>query len=161
MTDPVHEASADPTEGSRLKPFYEVGDDGAKAYRPGSWWDSARQEECAIGTGSDGKQRCLPTSRQYLLGVFYSDPSCSAPLITTSKTACPTSYAIELVKGQACTQAYRYYRLSAPIVPVEIYGYDANHVCVSMGPPDSTALYVPFGPEIDPASFVGMSRGHD
>jgi hypothetical protein len=91
LTDPVPEANASPQSGTRLKAKLYLGDDGAKEYQyapetvPNGnttaavhqvWYDSQRQEDCALTNASDGKIRCLPTDAVVWNGD-YADPQCT------------------------------------------------------------------------------------
>jgi len=72
--------------GSRLKVVQTrtrtVSSDGASITTPSyypNFWDSRFEVNCSIGTTSDGRTRCLPTSR-YFYDVF-ADSACSQPAV--------------------------------------------------------------------------------
>ena len=82
--------------GSRLRPRFDVGADGARAVIPGVWFDQERQEECSFRTSADGQRRCLPTAWAGIAqaaGEAYryhdaDDTTCITPLVLTN-AACP------------------------------------------------------------------------
>lgn len=151
LTDPVPDASADPTSGTRLKAKYIKADDGARAPMADVWHDSQRNEECRFQRASDGKQRCLPTSVNY--AGYYADASCTQ-LLAYIQTGCtPTKYAgeaLQLCSGVSFT--YNYYPLGAKVNPATVY-VKSGAMCVGTSPLVGYDYYSTGG-MISPSAFV-------
>jgi hypothetical protein len=99
LTDPVHDAMADPVSGTRLKAAWIESLDGARQYLLNTepdyggtgfqlttnvWFDSMRSETCVFRLAVDGKLRCLPGLQNAQAGqvpgfyqLFYADDTCS------------------------------------------------------------------------------------
>lgn len=73
IANPVPDAKAQTTSGTRIKGRYIVSEDGAKQWY--GWHDSQRNEDCGFGTSADGLTRCLPGGAGFL--GFYADPGCT------------------------------------------------------------------------------------
>lgn len=160
LTDPVPEASADPVSGSRLKATYRIADDGAKAYLPYIWYDSARGEDCAFALAADGKERCLPN--HYVFATYYQDPACTQLLATASPqtAACLPKYAASIDDVACPGSATHIYSAGASVNPPKIYGKSGN-MCFDEGAPIPTLTYYQVGAEIPPSSFVAGAVQHD
>jgi hypothetical protein len=130
LTDPVPDAMADPSSGSRLKAAWIESTDGAKQfllnteidYGNGAtatanvWYDSMRDETCTIRLASDGKLRCLPSFPQAVPAnqttqVFFGDATCSSVayiVINKSPMNCPPwdpqDYALLIVEATTTCQ---------------------------------------------------------
>lgn len=157
LTDPVSEAAAEPTSGSRLKAKYRVGDDGSKAYLPYIWYDSQRQEDCYFTVAADGKERCLPTTSVASAGVFFADAACSTP-VPYWYANCSVKYVLTYGANMclAVSGAAHIYDLGAPVNPPVLYTKSGNS-CVSAGAPNPSYSYYSMGPEVSPSSFVAST----
>jgi hypothetical protein len=160
MTDPVSEASADTVSGSRLKAYYETGDDGSKAYLPGTWWDSTRGEDCSSRIAGDGKLRCLPTDYGYPFNIQYMDPSCTQ-LVMNDPGKCNGFKYMVSQTSNGCSQQFDYRPVMSQVMPATIYMPGPNNTCVPSGPPNPSLIYIQIGPVVPPSSFVLMSKLHD
>ncbi len=151
LTDPVPDASADPTSGTRLKAKYMKADDGARAPIAGVWHDSQRNEECSFQRAADGKQRCMPTNVTY--AGFYADASCTQPFLYVTTGCAPTKYVVDY--GQTCgaLNTLNYFPVGSQTVPATIY-YKTGGNCMS-SPAISGYDYYTAGAKISPSSFVG------
>lgn len=167
LLDPVSEASAEPTAGSRLKGMYETGEDGSKAYFPGQWWDSKRGEECSRGMATDGKERCLPTSKVPLdtSNVYYMDATCKGVHLWWYKHGCAPAYnTVDMGPNNTCSGApvpttQEFHKLTMVSIPT-IYSLNAQSQCVGQ-PTQPTVDYFQIGPALSPDEFVVMTTGHD
>jgi hypothetical protein len=160
LTDPISNASADPVSGSRLKAYYQTGDDGAKAYAPYAWYDSQRQEDCTFVFASDGKKRCMPIYYVTTTSSFF-DVQCTQKLVGEYSAGCAPAYAVRYVQQLTCTSTYAYemYPVLAIVSPVSVYVIDKG-ICKQVAA-SPTGVYRLVGPEIPPTSFVGGSYQHD
>jgi len=159
LTDPVPDASADPTSGTRLKAKYRMGADGSKEYINGTWFDSQRNEDCSFATAMDGQLRCLPNLAQaYVVESIFSDASCTKPVATVSDS-CTHKYAIayETAVCMAGSQAIRVYNLGAQVSTI-YYKSGANCFAGTISPPSK---YYSLGTEVLPSSFVSATIGID
>ena len=81
LLDPVRDADAQTTSGTRIKAKWLVTADGAR--QPNGWYDSMRKEDCLFTAAGDGKTRCIP-----LFGagatIYFTDAACSQPLAALS-----------------------------------------------------------------------------
>ena len=117
LTDPVREADAEPSSGTRLKAEYIESVDGARQYvliteapppyanvpvTQSVWFDSMRNEDCVFRLAADGKLRCLP-------GV-----------IDSSGTPPTAAYGVRSIDPQCTGQAYVF----MPAPPVNCQNYD-------------------------------------
>lgn len=162
LMDPVPEAAADPTSGSRLKAKYRVADDGSKAYLPYEWFDSERNETCFFGVAADGKERCLPGGHHATSG-FFTDPACSMPIAYTF-AGCQPDYVVvgEPNPPNACifnVAVTHLHNLGPAINPATVYSKSGNSC--SGGPPSPQFIYFGIGAEIPASSFVASSVLHD
>jgi hypothetical protein len=162
LTDPVGNASADPTSGSRLKAYYQTSDDGGKAYMPGAWYDSQRNEDCAFAIAYDGSRRCMPIYLfNYVAGFF--DSACKQPIVAENAQGCAGPYVMEYTAtGAACSGGYAYklYPVLTKVVPAMVYHLQGDGTCKGSAP-SPTAVYHLTGPAIPPSAFVGGSYQHD
>jgi hypothetical protein len=158
LTDPVATASADPTDGSRLKATYMLGSDGSKQYVPGVWYDSMRSEDCAFTLAGDSQQRCLPAG---VMGGMYSDSACSMPIAAVPAGCTTAAYATN-VDTSNCggAGATHIYALGATTSPTQLY-VQSNGQCYAGGPAVTGYTYYALGAEIAPATFVAATSGHD
>jgi hypothetical protein len=159
LTDPVPTASADPTDGSRLKATYLLGADGSKGYVPGVWYDTMRSETCTFTLGGDGQERCLPSG---ILGGMFSDSACTQP-IAAVPMGCATPLYATIADVSNCgtgVGAVHVYTLGATTSPTQLYVQSGTQ-CYSGGPAASGYTYYSVGAEVAPASFVAATTGHD
>lgn len=84
MVNPVRDAAAQTSSGSRIKAKYLTSSDGAKQFQ--GWYDSDRQEDCSFQLARDGSTRCMPSGYSY--GTLYSDTGCSQRLTLMLKASC-------------------------------------------------------------------------
>jgi hypothetical protein len=164
FTDPVPDATAGPTSGSRLKVKYRIADDGAKAAVPTFWYDSQLDSDCSFQVGADGKERCLPlTSESARVEQFFGDASCTERIAYTYM-GCQVTYAYRYESDPAAcvfkNLPTHVYPVGAVITPATVYFRDDNDVCTGGGPNPSYVYYT-FGAEIPPSSFVAGSVIHD
>jgi len=156
LTDPVPNASADPTSGTRLKAKYRTGDDGSKAYIPGVWFDSQRNEDCSFNKAVDGKERCMPSGIGVVTSTF-ADPTCTQFTAVTS-SGCSPKYATAY-DTSSCGTSYTYHLYSVGTLLSTIY-YKSGNTCVSGTPPAGYSYYA-LGAEIPASSFVGSTVSYD
>lgn len=157
MTGGMPEASADPESGSRLKAKYRTGDDGSKAYLPGVWFDSQRQEDCSFGSADDGKERCLPTAESYaaLNGYYFSDAGCTVP-VAYAGGGCAPKYVIgnggSGCYGSPTAYTSQIFKVGAKLNQATLY-IKSGASCTST-PAAATLDYFKVGAEVAPSSFV-------
>jgi hypothetical protein len=154
--DAMPDASADPVSGARLKAKYRSGADGSKAYLPGSWYDSQRQESCAFYRASDGKERCLPLEEGYAqAGFYFTDAACTVPL-AIAPLGCAPKYALgttgESCYGSSGGYAYKISSIGANVSPAMIYSKSGAD-CYG-GQASQSIAYYTVGAEVPPSSFV-------
>jgi hypothetical protein len=161
LMDPVPRASADPTDGSRLKAQYLLADDGSKAYVPDVWFDSQRNETCAFTVAADGKQRCLPAGGAV---TMYSDSMCTTPVLALPSGCTTPPYAVG-TDLSTCTQApdaNHVYTVGAAVSPAPAALYmTTGTACFSVGSPTGSYGYFAIGAEVPASSFVAASTLHD
>lgn len=159
LTNPVPDASADPAPGSRLKPKYWLGDDGAKQYMVGSWFDSTRNEDCSFALAADGKMRCLPQAMDF---GYYSDVGCNTPMIMTQGSCAPPKYGISVSDADCGFDPSKahVYSVGTAMTPTNIYA-KSGAGCFAIGPAESGYSYYSVGAEIAPTEFVAVNLGHD
>ncbi len=158
LTNPVPDAQADPMNGSRLKAKYILAEDGSKAYAPGAWYDSQRQEYCGFSRAADGKLRCLPEAKAYV-STLYADASCSQPLVGIETACSPPKYAYAYDAACSSQGGTRVYSLGSVVNPAKVY-YGTPGSCYGAAPEPSFTYYT-VGAEIAPSAFVGGSEQHD
>lgn len=159
LTDPVPSAHADPAPGSRLKPKFRLGDDGAKEYLGGVWWDSDRNEDCSFAVAADGKTRCLPKGSDFR---YFADAQCATPMVLTQGTCSAPKYGISNVEA-ACgldAPATKVFAIGGATNPPMIYGKSGSS-CFAIGPTTPDWTYYTVGAEIPASSFVAGNIGHD
>lgn len=155
LSDAMPDASADPVSGSRLKAKYRLGEDGSKAYLPFVWYDSERKEDCNFSLAADAKERCLPLGTyNAVLGTYFSDSACTAPLALALYPSCEVKYATGAKSGGGC-------QFASTMTQVFVLGAKANLAtvyvksganCISTSG-TGVELYE-VGTEIPPSSFV-------
>jgi hypothetical protein len=147
--------------GSRLKPKVRTFADGARWTN--GWIDTARGEECEVGIASDGKERCLPTSRATSVTVpnTFSDASCtreahvqSLPAGCTSASAPLPKYVVEAVEGCVSTRRYVAVRGAAPATDLYMR---TSGLCLKIGDTSSGYRALLLGEEVPPTAFVEVS----
>jgi hypothetical protein len=160
LTDPVGNASADPTSGSRLKAYYYTGDDGSKVYEPYRWHDSQRNEDCMFVYASDGSWRCMPIYATTGATGFL-DAQCQQKITSQFSPTCPAAYAVAYSAPPVCsgTYAYSMYPVLAKVVPVMVYAVEGG-ICKAYQPTQGATYYL-LGPAVPPSAFVGGSYQHD
>ena len=146
--------------GRRLEPAYWTGIDGSRQLV--DFYDTRRQEECAIGRGGDGAFRCLPVSKAY--GDVYADPQCAVPVDYDLATACdpdPGRYATRWARDPQCaTTTYtQYFEIGAPY---------SGDIYISNTSPATCTMYdqtsdvgqpvVGLGAPIAPESFAELTH---
>ena len=151
FTDPVPDAMADPTSGSRLKAKYWKATDGARAPIPYTWYDSQRNEDCSFRTASDGTERCLPNT--YTFAIYYADATCTAPLAYVN-TGCAMPTYVQVSGASSCgsTTGDKLHGTMAKVQPATIY-LKGGASCTS-SPAPSGVDYYSVGAEILPSAFV-------
>jgi len=159
LTDPVPPASAEPAAGSRLRPRYRLGDDGAKEFLAGAWFDSQRNEDCTFTLASDGKTRCMPPGTEFR---YYADASCTQAMVLLQNACAPPRYGITN-SDAACgldPSSVHVYAIGAATSPPMIYG-KSGASCFAIGPSTPDYQYFIVGAEIPASSFVAASVTHD
>jgi len=162
IVDPVPAANAEPTNGSRLKAIYRVGQDGSREPIANLWWDSARGEECSWRRAADGVDRCLPTALAPGASPMFADSGCTQDAVIIPRVYCegqPPPYASGFVVE--CTSAFRSRILQLGTTAPTIYNRNAEGACV-----DVTTTYGPTyalyrATEVPASSFVGSALEHD
>jgi hypothetical protein len=146
--------------GRRLEPAYWTGSDGSRQLV--DFYDTQRQEECAIGRGGDGAYRCLPASKAY--GEVYADPQCAVPVDYDLATACepdPGRYATRWTRDPQCAaDAYaQYFEIGAPYWG-DIYTSNTSPATCTMYDQTSDAGQPVFalGAPIAPESFAELTH---
>ena len=157
LTDPVPSASAD--GGSRLKPRFFLGDDGAKQYLSNVWFDSQRNEDCSFTVGGDGKQRCLPQGAAFNL---YADAACATAIVFVEAGCTAPEYALSKTDSTCGGPSQMHvFSVGAATTPSAFYTLNGAS-CQGLGPAPTTGyLFFPVGAEIPASSFVGATLGHD
>jgi hypothetical protein len=164
QTPPEPEAS----NGSRLRARYisrmTVGADGAAMPTTRSflgWFDTERNEACAVTTAPDGKTRCMPNT--VATSGRYSDSACAtAAALVAQQNSCVTlpvtttpKYALETVKDVSGCTRQRISPLGAKLATASHYSKDANTgKCIGPFTITGQDLYDASGPEIAPTEFV-------
>jgi hypothetical protein len=159
LGNPVPPANADPTAGSRLKPKYRQGDDGAKEYLAGQWFDSMRGEDCTFQLAADGKTRCLPDGTTFR---YYADAACATPMVLMQNTCAPPKYGTAAV-DPTCgldPSANRVFAIGQATTPMTIYG-KSGASCFAIGPTTTDYQYYAVGAEVTADNFVAATVGHD
>lgn len=157
LLEPVRDADAQTTSGTRIKAKWLVTADGAR--QPNGWYDSMRKEDCGFSPASDGKTRCLPVSSPYHTVVF-SDGACTQPIgrslspVVDGGCPAPTAkYALHVDYSSCPTVAsYRLFSVgSAAAAPSAAYDRSTGPCAVTTVP----AGYAWFAlTEVAPAEFV-------
>jgi hypothetical protein len=151
MTDPVPDASAQETSGTRLKARYYVGDDGSKQFA--GWYDTERKENCTFSTASDGAIRCVPAATAAAVGSYFADSACKQPLATVSCGAPAPKYASAYSQSSGgCLMGPTLAPVGAHFTAATVY-VGSSGSCTGIATPASTDWYQ-VGASIDPASFV-------
>jgi hypothetical protein len=160
LTDPVSSASADVSNGSRLKAKFRSGEDGSREYLPGQWYDTQRSEACAFAVAGDGATRCLPAGVEFR---YYADAACNTPMAIIESTCAMPTYATKTVGG-ACgldPSAVHVYALGAVLTPMMMYAKSGTQ-CIGLGQVSGTDYtYITVGAEIPASTFVAATVGHD
>lgn len=159
LGDPVPPAQAEPSAGSRLKPKYRLGDDGAKEYLAGLWFDSQRNEDCTFTLASDGKTRCMPPGTEFR---YYTDAGCTTPMVLLQNACAAPRYGIANADA-ACgvdPTSLHLFAIGAAVSPAMIYG-KSGASCFAIGPTSPDYQYFAVGAEIPASSFVSASVAHD
>ena len=159
LTNPVPPANADPLPGSRLKPKFRLGEDGAKEYLQGLWFDTQRNEDCTFQLASDGQTRCLPKGNTF---QYYSDAQCTQAMVLMQSACTTPGYGVSNATT-ACaldTGGTRVFSVGAAANPPMIYG-KAGSSCFAIGPTSSDYTYFMVGAEVPPSTFVAATVGHD
>lgn len=156
LMDAMPDAAADPVSGTRLKAKYITGDDGSKAYLPGVWYDSERQEDCTFVRAADGQQRCLPTANTVTISpTYFSDVICTHP-IASAPTGCTPQYVVSY-DAASCSGAdsltYHLHAISVAMNLATLYSKGPGG-CTGSAAPAGYKYYAPQG-EVPAASFVG------
>jgi hypothetical protein len=163
IVNPVPDADAQTTSGSRLKARYITTADGAKQFY--GWRDIQRNEDCSFMTAGDGQNRCLPywaTPAPATVGVYWADAACSQPLAYVAKStggSCgATSVPIFGVKGDTsiCPMGYRFYGIGAKSTATTIYSGTAT-ACTGSTTPTTSYDFYTVNAEIPPTAFVAGS----
>jgi hypothetical protein len=137
--------------GSRLKARWDVGDDGSRAFV--GWYDQEMAAECAFGSASDGKWRCLPGS--FPTGatqVLFLDDTCTHAVVPFTNDPCVTPP--EMIKGRfpVCNGdvVIRVYKTGAATSAMQAYRLSSTGKCeAGFGPVSGIDL----GGEMIPAQF--------
>jgi hypothetical protein len=159
LMHPVPPASADPTDGSRLKAQYLLGADGSKAYVPGVWFDTMRNETCSFFPAADGSMRCLPEGTQV---EVFSDAACTVPLVMMPG-GCPAPTYGLTTDTSMCTQtagAMHVLPVGPTMTPATMY-VNSGTQCLSAGSPTVGYTFYSLGAEIPATSFVAATTAHD
>jgi hypothetical protein len=159
LMDPVPHASADPMDGHRLKAQYQLGDDGSKAYVPGVWFDSTRNETCSFLPAADGMLRCLPSGVE---SAVYSDAMCTTAVLMAPTGCTAPTYGLTM-DSSMCSQATaptHVYSVGPMVTPATIY-VSTGSQCLSAGPPAPGFDFYSLGAEIPASTFVSAATKHD
>lgn len=140
------------TDGAtqRCVPTAPFGQSAALSLR---FYDTARNEVCAIGTAADGKRRCLPPNwlSTSANGPFV-DTACSQPTYVNAGAA---KYVMqrrpETSAGSECRVATRFFERGAQVT-TKTYVVDSAEKCVVNPFVEEAPLYAR-GPEVVPESF--------
>ena len=153
MVDPVPDAAADPTNGTRLKARYYVGADGSRepiaAY---GWYDSERRENCGFAKAPDGLTRCLPVIGAYAYGTYYSDAACVAEIAVAGGTCAAEAPRYANVAPSTTCTTFRVHQLGPAYTGPALY-LKSGTMCVATTVSAGVSYYQ-IGTEVLPASFV-------
>jgi hypothetical protein len=159
LGDPVSSAQADPLPGSRLKPKFRLGEDGAKEYLQGLWFDTQRGEDCSFQLAADGQTRCLPKGNTF---QYYADAQCTQAMVLLQSACTTPAYGVTNVTT-ACaldTGGTHVFSVGTSTNPPMIYG-KAGSSCFAIGPTSADYTYFMVGAEVPASSFVAATVGHD
>lgn len=182
LTDPIPDADAQPMSGSRLKARFRLGADGSKEYKSYGtasppwglrqlWYDSMRQEDCAVENAADNKLRCLPvdvTSANF----WYLDPQCTQLILELDQPGvqpgCPNpppKYAVKINPGSVCATGEKgnqksLYPLGQLIAKPPLKYALENGQCNGYGIAQNKPWYE-MGAEVPATDFVEMTDGVD
>jgi hypothetical protein len=161
MMSPVPPASADPTDGTRLKAVYRTAADGSKESVAGLWFDSMRMETCSFTTAADGMERCLPSDAN-AASLVYADASCTMQVVSAGSGCAPAYVAVpDSSSGMSCgasAGAVHIYSVGASTTPSNLY-VSAAGMCFALGQVPMAAYYM-LGSEVSPSSFVSATTSH-
>jgi hypothetical protein len=171
VLNPVPGASAQTTNGTRLKAEYWTADDGTRAYLPNTFWDSERGEECQFRLASDGVLRCLPLIGAAVdspTNAYYSDSGCTTRLGAVDCSGNQPKYSGQ-TDSLCSSLAHVYTNQSVYTGPV--YHSSTYYDGAPYGTPECTLMTWPttenrttvynLGPEIPASSFVAATVQHD
>jgi hypothetical protein len=157
--DPISPAACgQPEDGTRLKAFYLVGDDGSREYFD-IWYDTSLRTYCRFQVTKDGQTRCLPFDR--IVGVSFLDSSCGRAMVDDYFPGCMRRahgvprYALQVEALAECSEDFRLFALGAGGVPASIYMKAGDGTCSAApnGNPDSITFY-PLGDEVPLSALV-------
>lgn len=158
LTNPVPTAAAEPLSGTRLKAKFHVGDDGAKEYLAGFWYDSERKEECSFTTAGDGAVRCLPPGQPF---GYFSDSTCKTAVAAVSSTCAAPAYAAKATPSTCGGAAgIQIYTIGAAVTLTALYGQSGSS-CYNVGTLPTGFTFYSVGAEVPATSFVAATAGHD
>lgn len=156
------EPSAPWTNGTRIRArqttYTVVGADGTKQSSTGwgGWFDTQRNEPCAVTRASDGKQRCLPATGGSVTASYFSDATCTKPVVlvyAAEVTACSAPYAVPAYANSSSTVA-GCIENSIHSVGVNVsVMYVKSTTCIPTTIPTYYKVYE-LGPEVPASSFV-------
>ena len=153
MIDPIPDAAADPTNGSRLKARYYVGADGSRepvaAY---GWYDSERRENCGFTKASDGLIRCVPMIGAYAYGTYYVDAACTVELAVAAGSCGAEVPRYANVAASATCTTFRVHQLGPAFTGTALY-LKSGTMCIATTVSAGISYYQ-LGAEVPPASFV-------
>jgi hypothetical protein len=166
VVDPVPDAAADTNEsGTRLRARYWTGSDGSRQFI--GWRDTGRNEDCAVGTASDGQLRCLPTlstgcsgtvATGMWAGYVYSDASCTIPAVAVNAESASTVQYVTSGASDSSTGCTRYVTTVYSVGDRAASVYTLSGATCSAYPMSSAYVAFNLGAEVAPSSLVAMTE---
>ena len=181
LTDPVPEADANPTTGSRLKAKFLLGDDGSKEYVQTGlnipqaapvvhtvFRDTQRQEDCIYRPAADGKTRCVPSGYDTQAWPTFADAACTQQIgwfsQITGGPSCsftPPKYVLTVDPNSFCPGAIlpvHAFPVGQQLFNVGGFYYLIDGQCQQSGIQGSIQPVFELGPEVDPTELVAATE---
>jgi hypothetical protein len=157
LLDPVRDADAQTTSGTRIKAKWLVTADGAR--QPNGWYDSMRKEDCFFSAAGDGKMRCIAGIGGGAASILFTDAGCSLPMAAVpapTDAGCQGAVAqygvFYQVAGCPAVAQYRVFSVGAMAATPSAAFQKSGVTCSSVGSPASYRWYAVT--EIAPTEFV-------
>jgi hypothetical protein len=147
--------------GSRLKLVTFAGADGSNHVSDGIYFDTSTGKQCSVGRAADGQLRCLPSSNNAYITVYYGNNTCTNPVGYTSKNSCQMQpdFAVQSI-AMGCVYGNQLRPVNGPLNGT-IY-LKGTGTCTAMDPVTlSTYNFYALGPEVNYASFVAFTESHE